>query len=185
MPKNITGGNRHKKAKNKPKQEEVQQNKRVELAGENQIYALVKSRSGGTRLQVECSDGQKRSAIIPGKFYKKVWMNAGDIILCELKDADINSCYVIYKYTPKEANVLKSQGHINFEVMQEVDEKQGFKFTENTVSPQQRNLDLNDIDDSMSLESEDNEPEEKQSKDKSHHSSEEAESEDSIDIDDL
>ena len=112
-------------------------------------------------------------------------MNAGDIILCELKDADINSCYVIYKYTPKEANVLKSQGNINFEVMQEVDEKQGFKFTENTVSPQQRNLDLNDIDDSMSLESEDNEPEEKQSKDKSHHSSEEAESEDSIDIDDL
>jgi len=181
MPKNISGGNRHKKAKNKPKQEEVPQNNRVVLAGESQVYAVVKSRSGGTRLQVECSDGQKRSAIIPGKFYKKIWMNAGDIILCELKDADINSCYVIYKYTPKEANVLKSQGRINFDVMQEVDDKQGFKFTENTVSPQQRNLDLNGIDDSMSLDDEEDKP----SKDKSEHSSEQAESEDSIDIDDL
>lgn len=182
MPKNITGGNRHKKAKNKPKQEEVQQNKRVELAGENQVYASVKAKSGGSRLLVECSDGQKRSAIIPGKFYKKVWMNVGDIILCELKDADINSCYVIYKYTPKEANVLKSQGHINFEVIQEADDKQGFKFTENTVSPQQRKLGLDGIDDSMSL---DDDELEEQQKDKSHHSSEDAESEDSIDIDDL
>lgn len=174
MPKNISGGNRHKKAKNKPKQEEVQHNKRVELAGENQIYASVKSRSGGSRLQIECSDGQKRSAIIPGKFYKKVWMNAGDVILCELKDADINSCYVIYKYTPKEANILKSQGHINFDVAQEVDEKQGYKFAENTVSPQQRNVGLEGIDDSMSLDDE-----EDSSKDnKSKHSSDEAESED-------
>jgi len=183
MPKNVSGGNRHKKAKNKPKQEDVPQNNRVELAKENQIYALVKSRSGGSRLQVECSDGQKRSAIIPGKFYKKVWMNAGDIILCELKDADINSCYVIYKYTPKEANVLKSKGHISFDVVQEADDKVGYKFAENTVSPQQRNLDLNGIDDSISFD--DDLPEGPPTKDKSKHSSEEAESEDSLDMDDL
>ena len=156
MPKNTTGGNRHKKGKNKRVvNKDEQHESRIDLANANQVYAIVKSRAGGTRLQVECSDGQKRSAIIPGKFYKKVWMNPGDIILCELPDGNTSSCYVIYKYTPKEANTLKVQGHITFDVIQEVDEKDGYKFEDNTITPQKRNLDLNNIDDSLSLEEED------------------------------
>lgn len=187
MPKNITGGNRHKKAKNKPKQEETPQNNRVVTAEENQIYAVVKSKSGGSRLQVECSDGQPRSAIIPGKFYKKVWMNSGDIILCELKDTDTNSCYVIYKYTPKEASVLKSKGLINFDVMQDPDENTGYKFTENTISPQTRNLDLNNIDDSLSFDDEDDEDGSQNlpSQDKTKDNDDSEEDDDSVDLDDL
>lgn len=181
MPRNITGGNRHKKAKNKvAKPDDNAHNTRVELAGENQIYAVVKSRAGGKRLLVECSDGQQRSAVIPGKFYKKVWMNVSDIVLCELKEGDINSCYVIYKYSQREANILKSQGHINFDIAEDADDKVGYKFTENTVSPQERTLDLNNIDDSMSSDDEIDET----VPDKSHHDSEEAHSED-IDIDKL
>lgn len=123
MPKsNITGGKHHKKAK---KHRETNDHEiHLEHASENQIYASVKKRLGGTRLLVLCSDGKERSASIPGKFRRKVWMNTGDIILCNLGvDCDDTCCFVIYKYTNKEASILKSQGKIDFDIIQDKEDQ--------------------------------------------------------------
>jgi hypothetical protein len=56
-----------------------------------------------------------RSAIIRGKFYKKVWFNPLDVVLCDLFEGDDTLCYIIHKYTLNEARQLKHLGHIQFE----------------------------------------------------------------------
>lgn len=111
---NQTGGKNHKKYKKVAASEEPKQILR--LADKYQVYAIVKKKCGGSRLSVLCSDDKLRSAIIPGKMYKKVWFNEYDIILCDLNTGgDDKQCYITHKYTAKDAAKLKELNHITFE----------------------------------------------------------------------
>lgn len=143
---NIRGGKHHKKGKKRRDGPTQQNNSMVAYAANNQIYASVLKRLGGSRLSVECSDGKNRSAIIPGKFFKRVWINEGDVLLCEFtignQDED---CYILLKYSTKDANVLKSQGKINFDISEETEDS-GYKFTDENIVPQQRFIpDINSL----------------------------------------
>lgn len=149
MPRtNIHGGKHHKKGKKNKDVVEIK-NDKITYATNNQIYGFVKKKMGGTRLELECSDNKKRSAIIPGKFFKRIWINQGDILLCDLNiNSDDSVCYIVHKYSYRDANILKSRGHINFEIIEEADD-QGYKFTDSNqkaISPQRNIPDLNNID---------------------------------------
>lgn len=171
MPKsNARGGKKHKRGKKNRDTDTDTQKGKVNYATDNQVYALVKKRYGGRRLDVECSDGKNRSALIPGKMWKRAWMNPDDILLCDL-DATGNDdeCYILQKYTPKEISILRSQNRITFEVEGLADGDYEFDDLEDTVDkiqPQHNanKLDLSKIDE-----------EEKETNG----------SDDSIDIDDL
>jgi len=115
---NVTGGRSHKKKKKGAYT--VPQSTQLKTADNDQIYGYVEKRLGGSRLMVKCSDGETRSAVIPGKFYKKIWMAPGDIVLCELEKSNNQLiCYVTHKYNEKDIHTLKSQGKIDFEQRQE------------------------------------------------------------------
>lgn len=168
MPKNLTGGKHHRGKKNK--QVVPQDDVKIEYAGEDQFYACVKKKVGGQRLIVTCSDDKERSAFIPGKFFKRVWMNVGDIVLCNANtDGTDENCYIVYKYNNREASTLKSQGNIKFDVTQEKEDqtyeipeendldwedsdeekiKKSNKKNESNKMQQQRVLDLPDSDES-------------------------------------
>lgn len=150
MPKNTHGGKNHKKGKNM-KGSFNTNNDRIEFANSNQIYAVVRKKVGGSRLEVECSDGKMRSAVIPGKFFKKIWINVGDVLLCELNGiGEDSSCYISHKYNNKDISALKTQGKITFDTPLEKD-AEGFKFVETTqsrVPPQRKVLDIANISDS-------------------------------------
>ncbi len=112
---NQTGGKSHKRYK---KHRVVDDTIKTELlvCKKNQLYAVVKSKSGGSRLSVLCSDNIIRSAIIPGKFYKKIWFNEYDLLICELNiGGNDNQCYITHKYTIKDAIRLKNLGHVTFD----------------------------------------------------------------------
>nr|QBK88744.1 MAG: translation initiation factor [Mimivirus LCMiAC01] len=84
---------------------------------DNQVYAIVLKKMGGSRLQVKCSDGGKvRSAVIPGKFRKRIWINPGDILLCNIviMGTRTNSCYIELKYDEESVSRLKRNGELDF-----------------------------------------------------------------------
>ena len=129
MPRaNARGGKHHKKGK-KRRDDDNQNHSTALHATNNQIYASVQKKLGGSRLLVECSDGKNRSAIIPGRFFKRVWINEGDILLCELSIGSEDGCHILHKYSNRDANVLKSQGKIQFDIVEEKDES-GYKFVD-------------------------------------------------------
>lgn len=189
MPRsNVTGGKHHKKGKKKKyPQSNDTENGKVECAGINQVYAIVKKKIGGSRLTIECSDGQERSGIIPGKFFKKVWMNVGDILLCDLNiGADDKICYIVHKYTPKDAHTLKLQGKIAFDVMEDKDDLIGYKFDdpESKIGAQARIPTLDDISDSDDI-FDNVDVVNNDSTNESNKNSESDESDESIDLDNL
>jgi len=130
---NKTGGNKHKKAKNK-RPEEGTVNRKVLYAETGQVYAVVQKKLGGTHLQVLCSDGKIRQAIIPGKFRKRVWMNPNDVLLCTLDAVGKDDvCGIDHKYFPNDVATLRSQGLITFEndYKDDGDEISEFTFDDN------------------------------------------------------
>lgn len=114
MPKNKLGGKKHKRGKKKP--EEDDNNRQIVTASSGQVYAIVRKKLGGTRLAVDCSDDKSRSAIICGKFRKRIWMNPGDILLCDLDAVGTDdSCLINHKYRAGDINILRERGLITFD----------------------------------------------------------------------
>lgn len=111
MPKNLRGGNKHKKSKNY--QEPLNKPKTVQYPDKtnNETIAIIRKRLGASRVLVDCDDGRSRQAIISGKFKKKVWMVIDDIVLCEIGTTGNESvCTIIHKYSDHEINLLKNDG---------------------------------------------------------------------------
>ncbi|KAJ3194940.1 Eukaryotic translation initiation factor 1A, X-chromosomal [Entophlyctis luteolus] len=79
---------------------------------EGQEYAFVTKMLGNGWVEAQCMDGEKRLGHIRGAFRKKVWINAGDLILLGLRDYQDNKADIILKYTPDEARMLKSYGEL-------------------------------------------------------------------------
>ena len=125
---NIKGGKNYKKGK-KGKGKTTGKKTETPYADlPDQLYAQVKSKLGGDRLDVECSDGVSRQAIIPGSFYKRVWINKLDILLVQLNEMNNKEVFILYKYDPNEAHSLKSQGLLKFDIGGIADEDSNIKF---------------------------------------------------------
>ena len=62
---------------------------------------------GNGRLEATCFDGTTRLCHIRGKFRKRVWINAGDIVLLGLREYQDGKADVIHRYSPEEARTLK------------------------------------------------------------------------------
>lgn len=153
---NTTGGKQHKKAKKHRVVPNQNSDSQVTMADTNQVYALVKKKAGGSRIIVECSDNKERSAIIPGRFFKKLWFNPGDILLCSLDiEGDDSICHIEHKYTSKDANTLKFQGKMSFDVMDDKKENKGFKFIEGSKMNNNNNTNNNPQNDGSSVSSDD------------------------------
>lgn len=117
MVKNTTGGNRHKKQKNTKMVEKVSELILIDnRADVKQVYAQVIKKLGGKRLLVNCSDGKERSCIIPGAFFRRCWMNVGDVLLCDLNPIgnDDTKCAARLKYDANQVSSLRSMNLLTF-----------------------------------------------------------------------
>ena len=112
---NTKGGKKYKKHKKGNRNQSTQDTPYADSP--DKLYAQVKGRLGTNRIDLECSDGIPRQGIIPGSFYKRVWINAHDILLVQTIDnLKMKECYILYKYTPDEARYLKSRGDLTFNI---------------------------------------------------------------------
>jgi initiation factor 1A len=75
-------------------------------------YAQVLRMLGNGRLEAQCIDGVKRLCHIRGKMRKKVWVNAGDVVLVGLREFQDAKADVILKYQADEARSLKAYGEL-------------------------------------------------------------------------
>ena len=114
MGKNVTGGNKHKKAKNST----VENKKRLITYADNQdtFYGLVKAPLGGGHMMVHCNDGTDRIGTIRGALFKSNYIVPGDMTLVSLRDFEKvkigakERCDIMLKYNPEEVLQLVKRG---------------------------------------------------------------------------
>jgi initiation factor 1A len=112
MPRNTTGGNKHKKGKNyntSSRELGVSDN-------ESTFYGLVQKALGGGHFAVHCNDSEDRIATLRGSLQRNTRISAGDLVLISLRDFEKpktgskQHCDIILKYSSHEITQLKRQG---------------------------------------------------------------------------
>ena len=96
-----------KKKKGKKKRTTKDAPKRALLYKEDmQEYVLMTKMLGDRRIKVMLPDMTEKLAVIPGRFRKRCWMKAGDILLASYREFQEDKLDIIHKYTPEEARQL-------------------------------------------------------------------------------
>lgn len=101
MPKKKKSG---KNSKNK--KDNTTTKRTLEFKGDMQEYVVMTKMLGDRRIMVKLPDGSEKLAIIPGRFRKRCWMKAGDILLASWREFQNTKLDIIHKYTTDEARLL-------------------------------------------------------------------------------
>jgi len=62
---------------------------------------------GDGRASLQCYDGITRTGLIRGTMRRRVWINAGDIVLIGLREFQEDKADIIHKYSTDEARQLQ------------------------------------------------------------------------------
>lgn len=100
------------KKKRRGKKTDHLEKRKLEFKEDGQEYARVLKMLGDGRLEGRCSDGKTRVCHIRGKFRKRVWINAGDLILVDIREYQQDKADVVYKYNSDEDRTLQSYGEL-------------------------------------------------------------------------
>ena len=74
---------------------------------------IVKERLGGSRMRVNCLDGNVRICRIPGRLKRSLWVRAGNIVLVEPWELEKDKKGdIIYKYSKSQVDWLKNKGYL-------------------------------------------------------------------------
>jgi initiation factor 1A len=113
MPRNTTGGNKHKKGKNAP----TKMLRELSISdNENTFYGVVTAPLGGTHFAVHCNDSEDRIATAGGSIYRSTRIVRGDLLLVSLRDFEKvkpgskQHCDIVLKYNSNEISQLRRQG---------------------------------------------------------------------------
>ncbi len=110
MPKNVRGGKSSRKGRN---QRDDGGQRDLVLRQDEQEYGQIKNALGDKRFSVFGFDGKDRIAHVPGKFRKRVFFVAGDIVLLQRRNFDSDAkCDLLHKYSSDEVTRLKKLGEI-------------------------------------------------------------------------
>ena len=94
---------------------------------DDQIYGRVIKNLGNCNMIVYCNDNKRRFCHIRGAIRKRMWMNAGDIVLVSVRDfekvevGEMERGDIITKYDGKHYGKLKKLGDFNQRLLCELE----------------------------------------------------------------
>ena len=91
---------------------ESERRRNLRMPDDDEVFAEVMNMLGANRIQVRCVDGKERTARIPGRMQKRVWIREGDVVLVEPWDWQDEKADVTFRYEKNEADQLRDEGHI-------------------------------------------------------------------------
>jgi translation initiation factor 1A len=84
----------------------------LRMPEDDEVFATVTNMLGANRVKVRCADGTERTARIPGKMQKRIWIREDDVVLVEPWDWQDEKADVTWRYDKQEADQLREEGHI-------------------------------------------------------------------------
>ncbi len=85
----------------------------IRMPDDSEVFAEVTNMLGANRVTVRCADGVERTARIPGKMQKRIWIREGDIVLVEPWDWQDEKADITWRYEQAEAETLRENGYIH------------------------------------------------------------------------
>ncbi|MFP4591287.1 MAG: translation initiation factor eIF-1A [Halobacteriales archaeon] len=82
----------------------------LRMPEEDEVFAVVTEMLGANRVSVRCADGVERTARIPGRMQKRVWIREDDVVLVEPWDWQDEKGDIKWRYDKQEADLLREEG---------------------------------------------------------------------------
>ena len=84
--------------------------RKARLPTKNELFAVVREMSGGSRMVAMCEDGKMRMIRIGGRFKKRMWCRENDLILIRpwVVQSDAKAD-LVYRYLPTERKWILSR----------------------------------------------------------------------------
>ena len=86
--------------------------KNLRMPDDDEVFAVVTDMLGANRVTVRCADGVERTARIPGRMQKRVWIREDDLVLVEPWDWQDEKADITHRYEQSEADQLRNEGHL-------------------------------------------------------------------------
>ena len=86
--------------------------KNLRMPEDDEVFATVTDMLGANRVKVQCADGTERTARIPGKMQKRIWIREDDVVLVSPWDWQDEKADITWRYEKSEADQLRREGHI-------------------------------------------------------------------------
>jgi len=86
--------------------------KNLRMPEDDEVFAEVTDMLGANRVQARCADGKERTARIPGRMQKRIWIREDDVVLVEPWDWQDDKADVTWRYEKSDADQLREEGHI-------------------------------------------------------------------------
>jgi translation initiation factor 1A len=86
--------------------------KDLRMPDDDEVFAVVTDMLGANRVKVRCADGKERTARIPGRMQKRIWIREDDVVLVEPWDWQDEKADISWRYEKSEADQLRREGHI-------------------------------------------------------------------------
>ena len=86
--------------------------KDLRMPDDDEVFAIVTNMLGANRVQVRCMDGVERTARIPGRMQKRVWIREDDVVLVSPWDWQDEKADIEWRYEKQDADQLRREGHI-------------------------------------------------------------------------
>jgi len=84
----------------------------LRMPDDGEVFAEVTDMLGANRVTVRCADGVERTARIPGRMQKRVWIREDDLVLVEPWDWQDEKADITHRYEQSEADQLRNEGHL-------------------------------------------------------------------------
>ena len=91
---------------------EGEERRDLRMPDDDEVFAVVKDMLGANRVRVRCADGVERTARIPGRMQKRIWIREDDVVLVEPWDWQDEKGDITWRYEKSEADQLREEGHI-------------------------------------------------------------------------
>jgi translation initiation factor 1A len=87
---------------------------RVRLPKKDEQIGIVQKRLGYCKMYVRCSDGNIRVCRIPGKYRRRLWVRATDIVIVKPWETQSDKRGdVLHKYRKAQVAWLRKHGHMD------------------------------------------------------------------------
>jgi len=84
----------------------------LRMPDEDEVFAEVTDMLGANRVTVRCADGVERTARIPGRMQKRVWIREDDLVIVDPWDWQDEKADITHRYEQSEADQLRNEGHL-------------------------------------------------------------------------
>lgn len=85
----------------------------LKMPDDDEVFAVVEEMLGANRVAVRCADGVERTARIPGKMQKRVWIREDDVVLVSPWDWQDEKADITHRYEKAEADRLREDGYVS------------------------------------------------------------------------